>query len=74
MKEIKKIFALIGKPDITEDMKGLVANDIIDSMDILAIISEIQRMHKKPLLAKFITAENFDSFQSIKKMINEAYK
>lgn len=55
-------------------MKELVANDIIDSMDILAIISEIQRMHKKSLLAKFITAENFDSFQSIKKMINEAYK
>ncbi|HEC1811270.1 TPA: acyl carrier protein, partial [Campylobacter lari] len=52
----------------------LLSDDIIDSIDIMALVSEIEKYYKKPLDAKYIIAENFEDFASIKKMIDEALK
>lgn len=38
----------------------------------MALVAEIEKFYKKPLKAEFITPENFESFESIKKMIKDA--
>ncbi|EAH8202164.1 acyl carrier protein, partial [Campylobacter lari] len=55
-----------------ENSKNLLSDDIIDSIDIMALVSEIEKYYKKPLDAKYIIAENFESFENIKKMIEQA--
>ncbi|EAJ6830338.1 acyl carrier protein, partial [Campylobacter jejuni] len=68
MQEIKQFFINIDRADIDESMKNLVNEDLIDSIDIMALVAEIEKFYKKPLKAEFITPENFESFESIKKM------
>ncbi|EMC4544459.1 acyl carrier protein [Campylobacter jejuni] len=72
MQEIKQFFINIDRADIDESMKNLVNEDLIDSIDIMALVTEIEKFYKKPLKAEFITPENFESFESIKKMIKDA--
>ena len=72
MKEIKELFNKIGKSDIDESMTNLLSDGIIDSMDIMALVVEIETLYKKPLKSKFIINENFESFESIYKMLDEA--
>ncbi|EPE7912009.1 acyl carrier protein [Campylobacter jejuni] len=72
MQEIKQFFINIDRTDIDESMKNLVNEDLIDSIDIMALVAEIEKFYKKPLKAEFITPENFESFESIKKMIKDA--
>ncbi|MDL0104416.1 acyl carrier protein [Campylobacter vicugnae] len=72
MKEIKELFNKIGKSDIDESMTNLLSDGIIDSMDIMALAVEIEKLYKKPLKSKFIINENFESFESICKMLDEA--
>ncbi|EDP2655396.1 acyl carrier protein [Campylobacter jejuni] len=72
MQEIKQFFINIDRVDIDESMKNLVNEDLIDSIDIMALVAEIEKFYKKPLKAEFITPENFESFESIKKMIKDA--
>lgn len=72
MQEIKQFFISIDRADIDESMKNLVNEDLIDSIDIMALVAEIEKFYKKPLKAEFITPENFESFESIKKMIKDA--
>ncbi|HJE66577.1 MAG TPA: acyl carrier protein [Campylobacter avium] len=72
MKEIKEFFKNIGRDDIDENMQNLLSEDIIDSMDIMALVTEIEKFYKKPLKAEFVRAENFEDFQSIKNMIQKA--
>ncbi|EAH5449154.1 acyl carrier protein [Campylobacter jejuni] len=72
MQEIKQFFINIDRSDIDESMKNLVNEDLIDSIDIMALVAEIEKFYKKPLKAEFITPENFESFESIKKMIKDA--
>ncbi|EAK1650678.1 acyl carrier protein [Campylobacter jejuni] len=72
MQEIKQFFINIDRADIDESMKNLVNEDLIDSIDIMALVAEIEKFYKKPLKAEFIKAENFESFESIKKMIKDA--
>ncbi|WP_281526748.1 acyl carrier protein [Campylobacter avium] len=55
-----------------ENMQNLLSEDIIDSMDIMALVTEIEKFYKKPLKAEFVRAENFEDFQSIKNMIQKA--
>ncbi len=74
MQEIKNLFLNIGRADIDENSKNLLSEDLIDSMEIMALVSEIEKHYKKPLKADFIRAENFEDFQSIEKMIKEAMK
>lgn len=72
MKEIKELFNKIGKSDIDESMTNLLSDGIIDSMDIMALVVEIEKLYKKPLKSKFIINKNFESFESICKMLDEA--
>lgn len=72
MKEIKELFNKIGKSDIDESMTNLLSDGMIDSMDIMALVVEIEKLYKKPLKSKFIINENFESFKSICKMLDEA--
>ncbi len=72
MNEIKELFAKIERDDITPQMNNLVSDGVIDSLDIMALVTEIEKIYKKPLRAEFIEAENFESFESIKKMIEKA--
>ncbi|EAJ6056987.1 TPA: acyl carrier protein [Campylobacter jejuni] len=72
MQEIKQFFINIDRADIDESMKNLVNEDLIDSIDIMALVAEIEKFYKKPLKAEFIIPENFESFESIKKMIKDA--
>lgn len=72
MQEIKQFFINIDRSDIDESMQNLLSEDIIDSIDIMALVAEIEKHYKKPLKAEFIKAENFESFQSIQKTIQEA--
>ncbi|MFQ6343064.1 acyl carrier protein [Campylobacter sp. VTCC 70190] len=73
MQEIKQFFINIDRTDIDENMQNLVSEDIIDSIDIMALVAEIEKFYKKPLKAELITPENFESFQSIKSMLNQAF-
>lgn len=74
MNEIKELFAKIERNDITPQMSKLVSNALIDSLDIMALVTQIEKAYKKPLSAEFIEASNFESFESIKAMIEKAMK
>lgn len=74
MQQIKQFFININRTDINENMENLLSEDIIDSMDIMALVAEIEKYYKKPLKAEFIKAENFESFQTIKNMLEQAMK
>ncbi|EAK0806072.1 TPA: acyl carrier protein [Campylobacter coli] len=71
---IKQFFINIDRSDIDENMENLLSEDIIDSMDIMSLVAEIEKYYKKPLKAEFIKAENFESFQTIKNMLEQAMK
>ncbi len=73
MQQIKQFFININRTDIDERMQNLVSEDILDSIDIMALVAEIEKFYKKPLKAEFIKAENFENFENIKKMIKSAY-
>ncbi|HEF9590009.1 TPA: acyl carrier protein [Campylobacter coli] len=73
MQEIKQFFININRTDIDENMENLLSEDIIDSMDIMSLVAEIEKYYKKPLKAEFIKAENFESFQTIKNMLEKAF-
>ncbi|RTI74239.1 acyl carrier protein [Campylobacter jejuni] len=74
MQEIKQFFINIDRADIDENMENLLSEDIIDSIDIMSLVAEIEKLYKKPLKAEFIKAENFESFENIKKMLEQAMK
>lgn len=71
---IKNFFKNIDRDDINESMDSLVSDGVIDSLDIMALVSEIEKHYKRPLDAKFIDVENFESFESIRQMIEKAFK
>ncbi|HEB7547477.1 TPA: acyl carrier protein [Campylobacter coli] len=71
---IKQFFINIDRSDIDKNMENLLSEDIIDSMDIMSLVAEIEKYYKKPLKAEFIKAENFESFQTIKNMLEQAMK
>lgn len=52
-----------------ETETGLVTNGIIDSFDIVTIISEIGDRFDVVVSAEYITPENFDSAETIYDMI-----
>lgn len=73
MQQIKQFFININRTDIDERMQNLVSEDILDSIDIMALVAEIEKFYKKPLKAEFITPGNFESFQTIKNMLEQAF-
>ncbi|ELG8494999.1 acyl carrier protein [Campylobacter upsaliensis] len=73
MEQIKQFFINIERTDIDENMDNLVSDDVIDSIDIMALVTEIEKHYGKALKAEFINAENFENFASIKKMLESAF-
>ncbi len=47
MQIIKEFFIKIGRDDIDENMKNLVSNNEIDSIDVMALVAEIENIIKK---------------------------
>lgn len=74
MKIVKELFAKINRDDIDENMQDLVSNELIDSLDIMELITEIEKYFGKSLDAKFIESDNFESFSAIDKMLKMAFK
>lgn len=74
MKLIKQFFINIGRDDIDENVNDFLKDDMIDSIDIMDLVTEIEKYYKKPLDPEFVKAKNFKNFQTIKNMINEAMK
>ncbi|HEC1759048.1 TPA: acyl carrier protein [Campylobacter lari] len=74
MKIIQQFFINIERDDIDSSMKNLVSDGTINSIDIMSLVMEIEKYYQKPLSADFITPENFDNFENIKKMLDEAMK
>ena len=54
-------------------MRNLVSNNEIDSIDVMALVTEIEKHYQKTLDRKYIKMTYFEDFESIKKMLNEAY-
>ena len=74
MTKIKELFKAIEREDIDESMQNLLSDGHIDSLDIMALVAAIEKQYKKPLQAKFIEAENFESFKAIKAMLQKAFE
>lgn len=74
MKEIKELFVDIGKVDVDESCGHLLANGVIDSLDIIALVGAIEKKYGKKLDIKYIQAENFINFATLKAMIDEYLK
>ncbi|WP_270969221.1 acyl carrier protein [Campylobacter upsaliensis] len=74
MQTIKEFFIKIGRDDIDENMKNLVSNNEIDSIDVMALVAEIEKHYQKTLDRKYIKMIYFEDFESIKKMLDEAYR
>ncbi|CAM2984426.1 phosphopantetheine-binding protein [Helicobacter burdigaliensis] len=74
MQEIKQFFENIGKDSIDENMDNLVKNGFIDSLDIMNLVAEIEQFYQTTLDFDDIVPENFESFKTIKKMIELSVK
>lgn len=71
MQEIKELFIAIGKENADESCGHLLASGVIDSLDIIALVGAIEKKYGKRLDAKYIQAENFISFATLRAMIDE---
>ncbi|MBK1973812.1 acyl carrier protein [Campylobacter sp. TTU-622] len=74
MQTIKQFFLNIERTDIDENTENLISDDLIDSIDIMALVAEIEKYYGKPLDASFIKPENFENFKTIKDMLEIAMK
>ncbi|MBZ7965054.1 acyl carrier protein [Campylobacter sp. 2457A] len=74
MEEIKQFFINIGRADIDENMQNLVSDNIIDSLDVMNLINEIEKYYNKTLDSDFMRPMYFESFSSIKQMLELAMK
>ena len=73
MKEIQNFFKKIGK-NFDENTQDLVSKGLIDSVDIMNLVTEIEDFYGKELDFEFIQSENFENFKTIKIMLESALK
>ncbi|EAK6249817.1 TPA: acyl carrier protein [Campylobacter jejuni] len=73
MEEIKQFFKEIGKENIDENSKNLVTNGLIDSLDIMKLVTQIEDFYDQELDMDFIMPENFEDFKTIETMIKKAF-
>ncbi|EDO9711546.1 acyl carrier protein [Campylobacter jejuni] len=73
MEEIKEFFKEIGKENIDENSKNLVTNGLIDSLDIMKLVTQIEDFYDQELDMDFIMPENFEDFKTIEAMIKKAF-
>ncbi|EAL8576474.1 acyl carrier protein [Campylobacter jejuni] len=73
MEEIKQFFKEIGKENIDNNSKNLVTNGLIDSLDIMKLVTQIEDFYDQELDMDFIMPENFEDFKTIGAMIKKAF-
>ncbi|EAJ7154521.1 acyl carrier protein [Campylobacter jejuni] len=73
MEEIKQFFKEIGKENIDKNSKNLVTNGLIDSLDIMKLVTQIEDFYDQELDMDFIMPENFEDFKTIEAMIKKAF-
>lgn len=73
MNEIKELFEAIGKGNVSENEKDLLSSGMIDSLDIMSLVNEIEKRYGA-LDMRFIEAENFENFASLKAMLDKAFR
>ncbi|MGH2328193.1 acyl carrier protein [Campylobacter taeniopygiae] len=73
MEEIKQFFKEIGKENIDENSKNLVTYGLIDSLDIMKLVTQIEDFYDQELDMDFIMPENFEDFKTIETMIKKAF-
>lgn len=57
-------------PDVDFELQeGLIDNKILDSLDIVSIISEVNEVFDVAITARYITPENFNSAQALYALI-----
>lgn len=66
--EIYELFKKIGREDISENDKELMSSCLLSSIEYLSLISEIENIYGT-IPAKYLDIENFESFETIKKLI-----
>ncbi|MCV3381396.1 acyl carrier protein [Campylobacter sp. IFREMER_LSEM_CL2127] len=69
---IQECFNNIGRSDINKNSKNLLSDGIIDSMDVVSLVSEIEKHYNKPIKSNFIKPEAFENFENIQRMITES--
>ncbi|MBT0858593.1 acyl carrier protein [Campylobacter coli] len=74
MKEVKQFFINIGKDYISELDIDLFSSGKIDSLDIINLVGEIEKFYQIALDFDSLIPENFESFDSIKKLIDKGLK
>ncbi|MBZ7969422.1 acyl carrier protein, partial [Campylobacter sp. RM3125] len=62
----------IGREDIDEFDVDLFSSGRIDSLDVINLVSEIEKFYKVELDFEDLVPENFENFNSIKKLIDKA--
>lgn len=65
---MEELLEILGElhPDVDfETAEGLVDNGILDSMDIVSLLSEISEAFDVTITARYITPENFNSAQAL---------
>lgn len=73
MELIQKFFNDIERDDISEKDQDLISSGLIDSIDIIALVKEIEKYYQSPLNAKYIKEENFKNFKTIKNMLDQCF-
>ncbi|MBZ7933547.1 acyl carrier protein [Campylobacter sp. RM10543] len=73
MENIKQFFKEIGRENIDENSKNLVTNGLIDSLDIMKLVTQIEDFYDQELDMDFIMPENFEDFKTIETMIKKAF-
>ncbi|WP_291953156.1 phosphopantetheine-binding protein [Campylobacter sp.] len=73
LKDVQQFFLNIERADVDENTQNLVSEDIIDSIDIMALVAEIEKFFGAPLKAEYINPENFENLENIKNMLMKAY-
>ncbi|MFX3627499.1 acyl carrier protein [Campylobacter sp. LH-2024] len=73
MENIKQFFKEIGRENMDENSKNLVTNGLIDSLDIMKLVTQIEDFYDQELDMDFIMPENFEDFKTIETMIKKAF-
>ena len=69
MEQVMKILTAV-RPDVDfEHEEHLIDNGILDSLDIVSLISEISEVFDVTITAKYIVPENFNSAKALRALI-----
>ncbi|HEC1788295.1 acyl carrier protein [Campylobacter lari] len=71
MDTIQEFFNNIGRSDVNKNSKHLLSSGTIDSMDVISLVSEIEKYYNKSIKSDFVKPEAFEDFESIQYMIRE---